>query len=176
MNETSLGQMKDKFTPGTVFRMSRVGFAQGVKKEYNSAPKTQVVSMLNTTWTAVLTSAGKPRMPEPPIPIVASMDIEAEQTFDALALIHDVSETAGGGQTQSGQKRMRCTVLLNDGSEKENSDKVCHLPVTIFADAKSNGEEPSLFQDLREAAKNSTAMAFFGIQGKKSTSDTDGDN
>ena len=41
---------------------------------------------------------------------------------------------------------------------------MCHLPVTILADAKSNGEEPPLLQKLREAVKNFTAMAFFGIR------------
>ena len=52
---------------------------------------------------------------------------------------------------------------------------MCHLPVRICADARSNGEEPPLFQELREAAHSSTAMALFGIQGKKSASDTSED-
>ena len=31
------------------------------------------VDMLNTTWSAVLVSAGKPEVPEPAIPVAASM-------------------------------------------------------------------------------------------------------
>ena len=56
-----------------------------------------------------------------------------------------------------------------------DTSKVCHLPVTIFADATTNEQEPLLFRQLREAAENKTAMAFFGIQGKKSTTDTSSD-
>ena len=65
-------------------------------------------------------------------------------------------------------------MLLNDISTKDDTGKVCHLPVTIFADANMNGEEPLLFQQLRGAAQSKTAMAFFGIQGKKSTGQVDG--
>ena len=172
MNETKLKQLKEKFKPGLVFHMSKIEFANNVNQQYNSTPKTEVISMLNTTWSPVLVSVGKPNMAEPAIPIVASMEIEAEQRFDALALIQHVSETSPGGKTLTGQQRVRCSVFLNDGSYKKDTSKVCHLPVTIFADATSDEEEPLLFKQLREAAKNKTAMAFFGIQGKKSTTDT----
>ena len=87
MNETKLNQLKHKFRPGLVFHMSKVVFAQNMKQQYNSAPKTEVVDMLNTTWSPVLVTAGKPKMPEPAIPVAASMGIEREQHFDALALI-----------------------------------------------------------------------------------------
>ena len=124
--------------------------------------------MLNTTWAPVLASAGKPRMPEPNIPVAESMGIQREQHFDALALIQNVSEMCSGGRTSTGQARVRCTVLLNDGSKHEANDKVCHLPVTIFDDARLNGEPPPLFSQLHQAATDHTAMAFFGIQGKQS--------
>ena len=63
---------------------------------------------------------------------------------------------------------MRCTILLNGGSKHNNNDKVCHLPVTVFADAQMTGEPPLLFKELNQAAVDKTAMAFFGIQGKQS--------
>ena len=63
---------------------------------------------------------------------------------------------------------MRCQILLNDGSLNEDTGKVCHLPVTIFADAMRESQEPLLFKKLRSAAEGNTAMAFFGIQGKRS--------
>ena len=127
--------------------------------------------MLNTTWSPVLASVGKPNMPEPAIPIVKSMNIEQEQLFDALAAVQKVSEALPGGKTPAGQQRIRCQVVLNDGSEHEETGKVCHLPVTIFADANMNGDETMLFQQLRNAAQSKTALAFFGIQGKKTTGD-----
>ena len=167
MNKAKLKQLKDKFKHGLVFHMSKVVFADNTKKQYNSTPKSEVVSMLNTTWSPVLGSAGKPIMPEPGIPIVASMGINSEQQFDALALIQEVSASNSGGRTRAGQERVRCQIILNDGSR--NSDgNVCHLPVTIFEDASKDGQDPPLFQKLRSAAEHKIAMAFFGIQGKQS--------
>ena len=171
MNEMKLNQLKDKFKPGLVFHMSKVAFADNTNQQYNSTPKTEVVSMLNTTWNPVLDSAGKPKMAEPAIPIVASMGIEHEQLFDAMALIQEISPMSSGGRTTAGQPRVRCQVLLNDGSLNENGSTVCHLPVTIFADATTDGREPLLFRQLRTAVEDKIAMAFFGIQGKKSESD-----
>ena len=121
--------------------------------------------MLNTTWSPALVSVGKPNMPVPAIPIVKSIEIEQEQAFDALALVQKVSESLPGGKTSTGQHRLRCHVVLNDGSKHDDTGKVCHLPVTIFADGNMNGEEPMLFQQLRNAAQSKTALAFFGSQG-----------
>ena len=171
MNEMKLNQLKDRFKPGLVFHMSKVAFAENTNQQYNSTPKTEVVSMLSTTWTPVLVSAAKPKIAEPAIPIVASMGIEHEQLFDAMALVQEVSPMNSGGRTAAGQARARCQVLLNDGSLNEDTSTVCHMPVTIFADAATGGQEPLLFQTLRRAGENKTAIAFFGIQGKKSESD-----
>ena len=99
MNETKLKQLKDKFKPGLVFHMSKVVFAENTKQQYNSAPKTEVVSMLSTTWRSVLVSAGKPKMAEPAVPVAESMGIEREQHFDALALIQEISEINQGGDS-----------------------------------------------------------------------------
>ena len=65
MNEVKLNQLKDKFKPGLVFHMSKIAFAENTNQQYNSTPKTEVVSMLNTTWSPVLLSAGKPNIAEP---------------------------------------------------------------------------------------------------------------
>ena len=70
MTETRLKQLKERFKPGLVFHMSKIEFASNVNRQYNSAPKSEVISMLNTTWSPVLVSVGKPNMPEPAIPIV----------------------------------------------------------------------------------------------------------
>ena len=75
---------------------------------------------------------------------------------------------SSGGHTSTGQARVRCTILLNDGSKHDKNGKVCHLPVTVFADAPMTGEPPPLFSQLSQAAVDKTAMAFFGIQGKQS--------
>ena len=48
MNEMKLNQLKDKFKPGLVFHMSKVAFADNTNQQYNSTPKTEVVSMLST--------------------------------------------------------------------------------------------------------------------------------
>ena len=167
MNETKLAQLKERFKAGLVFQMSKVVFAENTKQQYNSAPKTEVVSMVNTQWTSVLSSAGKPLMPEPSIPVAASMGIEREQHFDALALVQEVSESSNGGKTATGQARLKCQILLNDGSVNADG-KVCHLPVTIFADQAAANLEPELFERLRGAQAHKIAVAFFGIQGKQS--------
>ena len=115
MNTVKFSEQKDKLEPGLVFHMSQVLFAENVKQQYNSAPKIEVVSMLHTTWSPVLDSALKPKVAEPNIPIAESMGIEREQHFDALALIHDISELSRGG-VRAGQERVRFKVLLADGS------------------------------------------------------------
>ena len=96
--------------------------------------------MLSTTWNPVLVSAGKPKIAEPAIPVVAPTGIEQEQLFDAMALIQEVSAISNGEKTFAGQDRVRCQILLNDGSLNEATGKVCHLPVTIFADATKDGQ------------------------------------
>ena len=78
MNPQVLKNMSQKFKPGLVFRMSKPSFVSNVKQQYNSAPKSEVVCMLHTTFTPVLASAGKPTMPEPSIPIARSMSINRE--------------------------------------------------------------------------------------------------
>ena len=50
MNAVKLNELKNKFMPGLVFHMNHVVFADNMKKQYNSAPKTEVVSMTQTTW------------------------------------------------------------------------------------------------------------------------------
>ena len=132
MNEAKLKHLKERFKPGLVFQMSKIQFATNVSRQYNSAPKSEVISMTSTTWSPVLVSVGKPNMPEPAIPIVKSMEIEQEQAFDALALVQKVSEALPGGKISTGQQRLRCNVVLNDGSTQEDTGKVCHLPVTIL--------------------------------------------
>ena len=122
VNAQVLQRLKDRFQPGNVFHMSKPMFADNVKQQYNSTPKSEVVSMVNTTFTPVLSSAGKPRMPEPAIPVAASMSIDTEQQFDALALIQNITEMAPGGQTAGGQRRVRCKITLIDGSKKEHTD------------------------------------------------------
>ena len=47
---------------------------------------------------------------------------------------------------------------------------MCHLPVTIFVDGDLHGQPPPLYQQLQAAHAQNSAMAFFGIQGKKSDS------
>ena len=59
MSAEKLRQCVDKFKAGLVFRMSKVEFAGNANQQYNSTPKTEVVSMLTTTWSPVL-SCGKP--------------------------------------------------------------------------------------------------------------------
>ena len=69
MNAQVLKDMSQRFKQGLVFRMTKPSFVSNVKQQYNSAPKSEVVSMLHTTWAPVLSSAGKPTMAEPSIPI-----------------------------------------------------------------------------------------------------------
>ena len=76
MYAAALKNMADKFQPGLVFEMSKVVCAANTKTQYNSAPELEVVSMLNTSWSPVLASAGKPGMPEPAIPVAESMGIQ----------------------------------------------------------------------------------------------------
>ena len=86
MSAQVLKNMAERFKQGLVFRMTKPSFVSNVKQQYNSAPKSEVVSMLHTTFTPVLGSAGKPTMPEPSIPIAKCMSINREQHF-ALPLL-----------------------------------------------------------------------------------------
>ena len=152
INAEKLKHLEEKFKPGLVFSMSKVVLAENMKQQYNSAPKTEIISMANTTFSPILVSAGKPKMPEPAIPVAASMGIGREHQFDALALVQQVTTIANGGTTWNGQRRVRCTVTLIDGSTKKDNDKVCLLPVAIFADERPGGEPPALFQELQLAS------------------------
>lgn len=171
MNPQVLKDMVDKFKQGLVFHMTKPSFVSNVKQQYNSAPKSEVVSMMHTTFTPVLSSAGKPTMPEPSIPIATCMSINREQLFDVMGIVREVSEPLPGGRTSSGQERVRCTCKIIDGSKMPGTDRTCDLPITIFADKPSNISvaQPAVFQELQEAARNQWAVAIFGIQGKQST-------
>ena len=171
MNAQVLKDMSQKFKQGLVFRMTKPSFVSNVKQQYNSAPKSEVVSMLHTTWTPVLSSAGKPTMAEPSIPIAMCMSINREQLFDVMGIVREVSEVLPGGRTSSGQERLRCTCKITDGSKMRGTTQTLDLPITIFQDKPSSGATPAVFQELQEAATNQWAVAFFGIQGKQSTDD-----
>ena len=171
MNAQVLKDMSQKFKQGLVFRMTKPSFVTNVKHQYNSAPKSEVVSMLHTTWTPVLSSAGKPTMAEPSIPIAMCMSINREQLFDVMGIVREVSEVLPGGRTSSGQERLRCTCKITDGSKMPGTTQTLDLPITIFQDKPSSGATPAVFQELQEAATNQWAVAFFGIQGKQSTDD-----
>ena len=171
MTAQVLDTLKNKFKEGLVFQMSKVVFVDNVKQQYNSAPKTEVVSMRQTTWTSVLNQSGHPKMPEPNVPIAEGMNIEREQVFDALGLVRDVSPVMAGGRTLAGQDRVRCMCQVIDGSKTPGSEKICALPITIFADAGKHGETPEVLKSLQDAATNHYALAFFGIQGKRSKGD-----
>ena len=72
-----------------------------------------------------------------------------------------------GGQTSTGKARVRCTIVLNNGSQNEPNDKACHLSIAVLADAKMHSRTPLLVEQLQQAAANKTAMSFFCIQGKQ---------
>jgi len=163
-------ELVNTFQPGLVFTMSKVVLVESIQRQYNSASKSEVVCVRRTKFDPVLASAGKPKMPEPPVAIAASMSINNEQHFDALALIEKIGETAPGGTLKDGQQRLRCMFTLIDGSTKEGETKPRLLPVTIFANKTMDGSEPQLFQKLRDAFEKKQAVAFFHIQGKKSES------
>ena len=171
MTPQVLREMVERFKQGLVFQMTKPSFVSNVKQQYNSAPKSEVISMMHTTFTPVLCSAGKPTMPEPSIPISTCMSIDREQLFDVMGIVREVSELLPGGRTSSGQERVRCTCKIIDGSKMPGTDRTCDLPITIFADKPSNSSValPAMFQELKEAATNQWAVAIFGIQGKQST-------
>ena len=170
-NEEKIKKLKAKFQEGLVFQMSKVALAANVNRQYINTPQTEVVSMLNTSWSAVLGPRAKSVKPEPNIPISASMRIDREQLFDALALVYEVSDMAGSGLTNNNVSRMRLQATLTDGSVDYVTGKVVHMPVTIFADARPDQSEPQMFRELREAASNKTAIAFFRIHGKQPNPD-----
>ena len=122
MSAQVLKNMAERFKQGLVFRMTKPSFVSNVKQQYNSAPKSEVVSMLHTTFTPVLSSAGKPTMPEPSIPIAKCMSINREQQFDVMGIVREVSEVLPGGRTSSGQERVRCTCKITDGSKMPGTD------------------------------------------------------
>ena len=171
MTPQVLREMVERFKQGLVFQMTKPSFVSNVKQQYNSAPKSEVISMMHTTFTPVLCSAGKPTMPEPSIPISTCMSIDREQLFDVMGIVREVSELLPGGRTSSGQERVRCTCKIIDGSKMPGTDRTCDLPITIFADKPSDSSValPAVFQELKEAATNQWAVAIFGIQGKQST-------
>ena len=169
MNPQVLKDMSQRFKQGLVFRMTKPSFVSDVKQQYNSAPKSEVVSMLHTTFTPVLRSAGKPTMPEPSIPIAMCMSINREQLFDVMGIVREVSELLPGGRTAFGQERVRCTCKITDGSKMPGTDQTCDLPITIFEDKPSSVATPAVFRELQEAATNQWAVVFFDIQGKQST-------
>ena len=96
-----LKNMAERSKQGLVFRMTKPSFVSNVKQQYNSAPKSEVVSMLHTAFTPILGSAGKPTMPQPSIPIAKCMSINREQQFDVMRIVREVSELLPGGKSSS---------------------------------------------------------------------------
>ena len=166
MNAQVLKDMSQRFKQGLVFRMTKPSFVSNVKQQYKSAPKSEVVSMSHTTFTPVLSSAGKPTMAEPSIPIARCMSINREQVFDVMGIVREVSEVLPGGRTSSGQERVRCTCKITDGSKMPGTDQTCDLPITIFEDKPS-----SVSSDVTQCLNLgvSTRLLFVGTHpdGKK---------
>ena len=172
MTEQITQALLNKLKHGLVFTMSNVRLAENSSRQYNSAPKGEVVCLRQTKFEGVLAvSATKCQyMPEPPVPIAASMNINEEQHFDTLALIQEIGETQPGGQLKDGQSRLRFTVTLIDGSTNADETKPRLLPVTIFVYKPHGDSKLPMLQELRDAFDNKKAVAFFHIQDKKSES------
>ena len=166
MNAQVLKDMSKRFKQGRVFRMSKPSLVSNVKQQHNNAPKSEVVSMLHTTWAPVLSSAGKPTMAEPSIPIAMCMSINREQLFDVMGIVREVSEVLPGGRTSSGQERVRCTCKITDGSKMLGTDQTCDLPIATFEDKPS-----SVSSDVTQCLNLgvSTRLLFVGTHpdGKK---------
>jgi len=166
MNAQVLKDMSKRFKQGRVFRMTKPSFVSNVKQQHNNAPKSEVVSMLHTTWAPVLSSAAKPTMAEPSIPIAMCLSIIREQLFDVMGIVREVSEVRSGGRTSSGQERVRCTCKITDGSKMPGTDQTCDLPITIFEDKPS-----SVSSDVTQCLNLgvSTRLLFVGTHpdGKK---------
>ena len=79
MTESITKALAAKFQSGLVFSMSKVVLTTNTKRQFNSAPKSATVCMRQTKFDPVLAiSAGKPDVPEPPVPSAASTCTETQ--------------------------------------------------------------------------------------------------
>ena len=152
-----LEAMAKKMRDGLSFRFSKVALAE-TKQEYISSPKKVVINLAASKLDPILATGGSAPKPVPAMTVADVLGFNANQRFDITALVDRVSETP----RQAGLARKVFDVFLVDDSKSD--DKTLDLKVSLFVAERSFA---ALHADMKQTAKSSTAITFFGLQATK---------
>ena len=152
-----LEAMAKKMEDGLGFRFSKVALAE-TKQEYISSPKKVVINLAASKLDPILATGGSAPKPVLAMTVAEVLGFNANQRFDITALVDRVSETP----RQAGLARKVFDVFLVDDSKSD--DKTLDLKVSLFAAERSFA---ALHAHMKQTAKSSTAITFFGLQATK---------
>jgi len=160
-NKAPLTKAMEKYLPGLSFRISNVKLNSHAKQEYLHTPLKLVVELDKTQADPLLASAAINGIePKPSMPLSSIKQLVQNQRFDITALVKSVDgpNVLGGGRQVS-------NIVLID--EADADGKIPQLKMSLFYGVPPSKSDSAMMDILRDAVKDSEAISFFALQGKK---------
>ena len=156
---SELKKLLQKFTNGSVWRMTKVTIAKE-KKEYMGSPCKVCVDIRKTRTDPVL--RGTVRMPPAPAPeedLKTIVSLPSSQRVDITALIKHMSDVRNE-VTAYGRKQI-VDVTIVDGSKDRLGEGQVGVTFTMFIDNTATGT--ASLESMQNAATSKTPSAIYGL-------------
>ena len=160
-NKAPLTKAMEKYVHGLSFRISNVKLLSHARQEYLHTPLKLVVELDKTQADPLLASAAINGIePKPSMPLSSIKQLVQNQRFDITALVKSVDDPidVGGGRQVS-------NIVLID--EADADGKIPQLKMGLFYGVPPSKSDRAMIDILRDAVKDSEAISFFALQGKK---------
>ena len=160
-NKAPLTKAMEKYVHGLSFRISNVKLLSHARQEYLHTPLKLVVELDKTQADPLLASAAINGIePKPSMPLSSIKQLVQNQRFDITALVKSVDgpNVLGGGRQVS-------NIVLID--EADADGKIPQLKMGLFYGVPLSKSDRAMIDILRDAVKDSEAISFFALQGKK---------
>lgn len=160
-NKAPLTKAMEKYVHGLSFRISNVKLLSHARQEYLHTPLKLVVELDKTQADPLLASAAINGIePKPSMPLSSIKQLVQNQRFDITALVKSVDDPidVGGGRQVS-------NIVLID--EADADGKIPQLKMGLFYGVPLSKSDRAMIDILRDAVKDSEAISFFALQGKK---------
>ena len=156
---SELKKVLQKFTSGSVWRMTKVALAKE-KKEYMGSPCKVCIDIRKTRTDPVLRGAVKmPPAPAPEEDLKTIVSLPSSQRVDITALVQNMSDVRNE-VTAYGRKQI-VDITIVDGSKDRLGEGQVGVTFTMFIDTGATGT--ASLQSMRNAATSKTPLSIYGL-------------
>ena len=158
---TAYEAAKTKYTEGATFMFSKIAFVEDARAAFLSAPKREVIHLLESTSRACveLSPTACPLQPCPSGSVADKLQLHDSQRFDITALVTSVSTLRAAGA-----ERKAFDVSLLDGSSNPVTNKMKTMNVTMFSDHAQAEKDQAFVADCQS---RKVPVTFLQLSGSK---------